>query len=75
MERFRKTKLLGKTWDVGCYAQYCWRRSANRGNANVWNVNASGNVNNNNPNNANRCAPGLRVITHTRPAHSVGDAF
>nr|DAJ90898.1 MAG TPA: hypothetical protein [Caudoviricetes sp.] len=33
-------------------------RSANRGNAcNTWNVNASGYVNNNNANWANRCAP------------------
>lgn len=33
-------------------------RSANRSNANnVWNVNASGNVNNNNANNAYRFAP------------------
>ena len=38
-------------------AQYQWLRSANLGNNNEWNVNTSGNVNNNNPNNTNRFAP------------------
>ena len=43
-------------WDVGC--QNCRLRSANRGNAyNTWNVNTSGNANNNNATNANRVAP------------------
>ena len=38
--------------------QNVWMRSANRGNSrNVWNVNSSGNVNNNNAYNGNRCAP------------------
>lgn len=32
-------------------------RSSNLGNANVWNVNNSGNVNNNNPMNGYRVAP------------------
>ena len=39
-------------------AQNVRLRSANRGNAyNTWNVNTSGNVNNNNANWANACAP------------------
>lgn len=39
-------------------AQHVRLRSANRGNAyNTWNVNSSGNVNNNNASNANRFAP------------------
>lgn len=39
-------------------AQNVRLRSANRGNAyNTWNVNVSGNVNNNNANWANACAP------------------
>ena len=63
---------------MGCklyLAQNCFRRSANRNNANnVWNVNTSGNVNTNNANNANRCAPRLHVNTHIRPSHSVGAA-
>ena len=38
--------------------QYVRLRSANRGNANnAWNVNAAGNINNNNANNAYRSTP------------------
>nr|DAK23230.1 MAG TPA: hypothetical protein [Caudoviricetes sp.] len=38
-------------------------RSANRGNSyNTWYVNSSGNVNNNNANWANRCAPDCVVL-------------
>ena len=36
-------------------------RSANLSNYNVWNVNSSGNVNNNNPNNAYRPAPDWNI--------------
>ena len=44
---------------VGCMsAVNVWLRSANRGNANnAWNVNSSGNVNNNNARNALRGCP------------------
>lgn len=42
---------------VGC-SQNVRLRSANRGNSyNTWNVNTSGNVNNNNASNANRFSP------------------
>lgn len=46
-------------WDEGLkVAQNVFERSANRSNGyNVANVNASGNVNNNNARNGNRCAP------------------
>ena len=72
----RDQKLQRELWAVGCNAQNCFRRSANRNNANnVWNVNSSGNVNNNNASNANRCAPSLYVITHTRLSHSESAAF
>lgn len=48
--------------DVGC-TQNVRLRSANRGNANnTWYVNASGNVNNNNANWANRFSPDCVVI-------------
>lgn len=45
---------------LGCRlitAQTRFLRSAYLSNANVWNVNSSGNVNNNNANNGNYCAP------------------
>jgi hypothetical protein len=43
--------------DAG-YTQNVRLRSANRGNSyNTWNVNTSGNANNNNANNSYRCAP------------------
>lgn len=43
---------------VGYRAQNCRLRSANRGNSNnAWNVNTTGNLNNNNANNAYCCAP------------------
>lgn len=61
---------------MGCRllsAANCFRRSANRNNANnVWYVNTSGNVNTNNAYNANRCAPRLYVNADGRPAHSAG---
>lgn len=63
MAHRREKKLQGEIWAVSCYAQNCFRRSANRNNANnVWNVNTSGNVNTNNAYNANRCAPRLHAI-------------
>lgn len=52
---------------MGCRlkAQNVRLRSANRGNGNnTWNVNTSGNVNNNNANNAHRCAPDC--VRHNR---------
>lgn len=55
-------------------AQNCFRRSANRTNANnVWNVNTSGNVNNNNAYNANRCAPSVHGSMSLGPTHSAGE--
>lgn len=46
-------------------AQNCRLRSANRNNANnTWNVNASGNVNNNNASNANTFEPIVTVDSH-----------
>ena len=46
-------------------------RSANRGNANnVWNVNSTGYVNNNNAYNANRSAPDYTDEPDTRALHS-----
>ena len=57
---------------MGCRllsAQNCFRRSANRNNANnEWIVNSSGNVNTNNAYNANRCAPRLYVNASIRSA-------
>ena len=59
----RKKQFQTIVWAVGCTAQNCFRRSANRGNANnVWNVNTSGNVNTNNASNANRCAPSVHIF-------------
>lgn len=47
-------------------------RSANRGNANnAWYVNASGNVNNNNANNAYRCAPDCVVAALNWSIHRI----
>lgn len=59
MAGVRPEKVRGEILrGVGCNAQNCRLRSANRGNANnVWNVNTSGNANNNNATNANRGCP------------------
>lgn len=55
-EAFQPTVCI---WDEGLkVAQNVFERSANRSNGyNVAYVNASGNVNNNNARNSNRCAP------------------
>ena len=46
-------------------------RSANRGNGNnVWNVNATGNANNNNATNANRCAPDCAITSPKKALHN-----
>lgn len=48
-------------------------RSANRDNAcNTWNVNSSGNVNNNNAVNALRCAPDCVVLRTYKLSHRDG---
>lgn len=76
MAKIRNNKIQRKSWAVGCYAQNCFRRSANRTNANnVWNVNTSGNVNTNNAYNANRCAPRLYGITTKRLTHSASATY
>ena len=50
-------------------------RSANRGNGNnAFNVNSSGNVNNWNAINANRCAPDWTAARPQKPLHSRGRA-
>ena len=74
MAGFRGKTIQRKIWAVGCTsAQNCWRRSANRNNANnAWNVNTSGNVNTNNAVNANRCAPSVLVTALRWPTHSAG---
>lgn len=57
---------------VGCNAQNCWCRSANLNNANnAMLVNSSGNVNNNNAVNANRCAPSDFILIHADGPHIV----
>lgn len=50
-------------------AQNVRLRGANLGNNNVWNVNTSGNVNNNNPNNAYRVAPDWNPLLNIRAVH------
>lgn len=61
-------------WAVGC-SQNVRLRSANRGNSyNTWNVNASGNVNNNNASNANRFSPDC-VAYHKHMAASQKRCF
>ena len=58
---FRLGKSLITNGTEGCrLTQNVRLRSANLGNNNVWNVNSSGNVNNNNPNNSYRSAPDWR---------------
>lgn len=57
---------------VGC-AQNVRLRSANRSNGyNTWNVNSSGNVNNNNAANSWRFAPIVYEVAPAQPAHSAG---
>ena len=62
--------LIKKGCRLSSSAVNVFLRSCNRGNANnEWNVNTSGNVNNNNANNANRGCPDC--IAHAiRLAHS-----
>ena len=63
---------------LGCRlitAQNVFRRSANLSNANnVWNVNSSGNVNNNNANNGYYCAPDC-IMKKRKNLHIVKGCF
>lgn len=56
------TRLIKYALNNATSAQYCFRRSAFRSNANgVWNVNASGNVTSTSAYTANRCAPSVFI--------------
>ncbi len=58
MEGIRRQEIRASVIAGAAAEQNVWTRSANRNNANnTFIVNSSGNVNNNNAQNANRCAP------------------
>lgn len=58
MEGIRRQEIRASVIAGAAAEQNVWTRSANRNNGNnTFIVNASGNVNNNNAQNANRCAP------------------
>lgn len=72
MEGIRRPKVRASVIAGAAAEQNVWMRSANRNNGNnTFIVNSSGNVNNNNAQNANRCAPDR---TGTSPTEACGAA-
>lgn len=72
MEGIRRQEIRASVIAGAAAEQNVWTRSANRNNGNnTFIVNSSGNVNNNNAQNANRCAPDR---TGTSPTKACGAA-
>lgn len=74
MEGIRRQEIRASVIAGAAAEQNVWTRSANRNNGNnTFIVNSSGNVNNNNAQNGNRCAPDRTGASPTEsPRHSRG---